>query len=110
MGADLIEHATGEFSQAVFVKNPPTGTVYEHEYTAADDNAHALSGTTLLLRDVVVLVSTNDALFGDENNQRFPRAAAASFGLVYMDLSTLYVKNATAGNNTKVNVLGTKVV
>lgn len=89
---------------------PPIGTAYELEYTASDNLAHALSDTTLLLRDCVVLVSTNAALFGDEDNQRFPRAAASSFGLVDLDLSTLYVKNAGAGANTTVNILGTRMV
>lgn len=88
---------------------PPVGSVYELEYTV-EDIAVAVSSTTLLMRDSIVLISDHGAYFGDADNQRFLRAAGSSFGLAYLDLNTLYVKNAVVGNDATLNILGTKEV
>lgn len=84
------------------------GTTYEDEYTAVDDNAHALSATGKFITGIIYL-QTNNALFGDEINQRFPVSAGAAIIIDRMNLNKIYVKNASAGSNIVINVFGREV-
>jgi hypothetical protein len=86
-----------------------TGDVYENEHTMTTDAKYSFEATTLLLRDVIIRVSTHEALIGDTSNQRYPRSVGSTLGFTKIDLSKLYIKNAGAGNDTKINVLGTRL-
>jgi len=86
-----------------------TGGVYENEHTMVDDNAYHFEATELKLLSGVIIISTKDALIGDVTNQRYPKSAGTSMPLEYVDLSKLYFKNAAAGNNTKINIIGVKI-
>ncbi len=86
-----------------------SGAVYENEFTASDDLKHSFEAASLLLHDVVIQISTNAALFGSTTNQRFERAAGSTYGFTKLDVSTFYFKNKTAGQNTKINIIGTRV-
>lgn len=106
-GSDYHEYSTGHFASKVH--DEFSGTVYENEHTATSDAAFRFETSEVKLRDAVILVSTQNALLGDSTNQRYPVAAAATFSMNDVDLSTLYFKNAAAGQNTKVNIIGTMV-
>ena len=75
----------------------------------ADDNAYRFETSELKLRHAVFLVSTNPGVFGDSSNQRFPVAATATHEMFNVDISQVYIKNAGAGNNTTINVIGTRL-
>ncbi len=89
----------GKISQSV-------GNIYENEKTMADNNATRFSTTSLKLKYAKIVVSTKAMVFGDASNQRFNVAADGYFELAKVDISTLYFKNAAAGENGKVNIIG----
>ena len=63
----------------------------------------------LLLRDVLIRVSTHDAVIGDAAQQRYPKAAGSSLGFTKVNLSKLYFANADPSNNTKINIFGVRL-
>ncbi|GAI71072.1 unnamed protein product, partial [marine sediment metagenome] len=83
-----------------------SGQVYENENTATDDNARRFETSSKKLRDVIIQVTTNDQLFGNATNQRYKVTAESTIGITQIDISTLYFKNAAAGQNGTVNILG----
>lgn len=85
------------------------GDVYESEHTMTDDLPYRFSSTSLKLRGAVILISTYDVLIGDISNQRYPKSAGSSLTVDKLDISTLYFKNAIAGNNTKINIIGVRL-
>ena len=86
-----------------------SGEVYENEHTAASDAAFRFETTEVKLRGAVILVSTHDVFIGDSSNQRYPKSAGTSLSVGDVDLSDLYFKNAGAGNNTVINIIGVKI-
>ena len=106
-GANYIIFTDGEV--AYEIHEYFTGDVYENEHTMADDNAYRFETTSVKLRGAVILVSTYDALIGDSANQRYPKASETSLSVGDVDLSELYFKNAGAGNNTVINIIGVKI-
>lgn len=85
---------------------PFLGSVYVNQDTAAADAARRFEATTKKLRDVLIKVTTNAQLFGDSSNQYLEITAGGSFAISQIDISTLYFKNATAGQNGIVTILG----
>jgi len=85
-----------------------TGNVYVNSDTATADTARRFETTKKLLRDVVIRVRTKNQLFGDADGQTFPLDAGEGMGFVLVDISTLYFKNAVAGENGTVYILGTE--
>ena len=86
-----------------------TGYIYENEHTMVDDDAYRFESTSLKLRSATILISTYDAMVGDSSNQRYPKTAGTSISVDSVDISTLYFKNAVAGQNTKINIIGVKI-
>jgi len=86
-----------------------TGEIYENSHNMADDDAWRFETSTLMLRSGTILISTKGALVGDSSNQRYPKSAGTPLAVEYVDLSKLYFKNATAGQNTKLNIIGVKM-
>ena len=106
-GSDYKVHSDGtivECSHEHF-----TGDVYENEHTMTTDDAYRFETSELKLRSGVILFSTHDALVGDSSNQRYPKSAGTTLSFENVDLSELYVKNAGAGSNTKINIIGVKI-
>lgn len=86
-----------------------TGDVYENEHTMTDNVKYRFESSSVLLRDVIIRVSENAAVIGDSSNQRYPKSIGSTCGFTRVDLSKLYIKNAGAGANTKINILGTRL-
>lgn len=103
-GADYKTHSDGEITSEVHEYF--TGDVYENEHTMVDDNAYRFEATEKKFRSGVVLISTKDALIGNVTNQRYPKSAGSAMSIDFTDLSQLYFKNAAAGQNTKINIVG----
>lgn len=82
------------------------GGVYENQNIAVADTARRFATTTTRLRDVVIQVSGNAQLFGNAANQRYQVDAGRWVGFTRVDVSTLYFKNAVAGANGTVNIIG----
>ncbi len=106
-GADYYEYDEGHFAERIH--DEFAGEMYENEHTAANDAAFRFETTETKIRGAVVLVSDNDVLIGDSTNQRYPRDEDTALSMHDVDLSTLYFKNATAGNNTKINIIGVRI-
>lgn len=107
VGANYKTHSDGEI--AYETHEHFTGDVYENEHTAASDAAFRFETTETKLRGAVILVSTHDALIGDSSNQRYQKTYGTTLSVSDVDLSKLYFKNATAGQNTKINIIGVKI-
>ena len=86
-----------------------SGDIYENEHIMTDDNAYCFESSSLKLRGAMILISDHDALIGNSSNQRYPKTAGTSLSVDSIDISKLYFKNATAGQNTKINIIGSKV-
>jgi hypothetical protein len=106
-GANVVSGATGLGD--IYVTQDFTGTFYTAQYTAADDNAHAFTETSTKLADVIIRCSGNAALIGNLTNQYWQMAVGDEIGLTKIDLSTLYIKNAQAGSNTVITVIGVTI-
>jgi len=85
--------------------NAYSGTVYVKSDTATADTARRFETTSKKLRDVIITVKTYAQLFGDSAGQTYPVAADGTFSITQIDISTLYFKNATAGQNGTVHIL-----
>jgi len=85
-----------------------SGQTYNNTDTAADDNVRRFEESEKKLNDVIIYVSGHGQLFGDDHSQEFYVAAGGSLGLTRVDISTLYFRNASAGQNGTVSILGTE--
>jgi len=82
------------------------GDTYSKTMTMSDDNATRFESSKKTLRDVIIIVETNPMLLGLSGTEVFPVAAGGTIGWAKVDISTLYFKNAGAGNNGKITILG----
>ena len=82
------------------------GVIYEKEDTAVADTPRRFETSAKKLRDVVIRVATNNQLFGNAANQRYPVNVGETVSFSKVNVSTLYFKNATAGQNGTVNIIG----
>jgi len=82
-----------------------SGTVYAKSDTATADTARRFETTSKKLRDVIITVKTYAQLFGDSDGQTYPVAADGIFSITQIDISFLWFKNATAGQNGTVHIL-----
>lgn len=83
-----------------------TGAIYENQDTASDDTARRFETSEKKLIDIVIKVETYGQYFGTSSNQRLLLEANDTMGFTYADISTLYFKNKTAGENGVVTILG----
>ena len=105
-GADYHEYETGHFAKKVH--DEFSGEIYENEHRMVDDAGYRFETVATKLRGAVILVSTHDVLIGDLSAQRYPKEAGTSLSVGDIDLSDLGFKNATAGQNTKINIIGVR--
>ena len=82
------------------------GAVYRNSDVAAADTARRFETTAKKLRNVTILVSGKSQLFGDDTAQDYPVNPGDTLSYDYIDISTLYFKNAAAGENGTVYILG----
>ena len=81
------------------------GVIYEKEDTAASDTPRRFETSAKKLRDVLIRVDTYAQYFGDASNQRMEVGAGDYMWITKIDISTLYFKNKTAGQNGVVTIL-----
>ncbi len=86
--------------------NRADGNTYSKTMTMANDSATRFESSVKTLRDVIIIVETNPMLLGSTGTEVFTVAAGSSVGWGKVDISTLYFKNAGAGNNGKITILG----
>ena len=86
-----------------------SGQVYQNADTATADTARRFETSDKLLLDLIIQVSTNDQLFGNAAGQTYLVKADETIGFTHVNLATLYFKNASAGLNGTVNILGVEV-
>ena len=84
------------------------GRIYENELTLTTDEPQRFHDKKTMVSDVIVYVSVNAMVFGNESNQRFPVAPCGSFSLRECDLSSLWFRNAAVGANAKISIIGTR--
>ena len=94
------------FDESGRPKSGYSGSVYVSSDTAASDAARRFAATEKKLRDVIVKVEDNDQLFGTAAGQTFPVASGEWMGFTKVDVSALYFKNKTAGQNGTVHIIG----
>jgi hypothetical protein len=82
------------------------GNIYSKTMTMTDDNATRFETTAKKLRDVVIIVTTNNMLLGETGVEVYPVDADDTIGFTKADVSTLYFKNAAAGSNGTITILG----
>ncbi len=82
-----------------------SGAVYVNSNTATADSARRFETSAKKLRDIIICVETKDQLFGNSSSQIFPVTAGSNFGITQIDISALYFKNKTAGQNGAVYIL-----
>ena len=81
------------------------GDTYSKTMTMANDSAIRFETAEKSLRDVIIIVETNPMLLGSTGVEVFPVATNGNIGWSKVDISTLYFKNAGAGNNGKITIL-----
>lgn len=83
-----------------------TGAIYAKSDTAASDAARRFETTEKKVRKAYIVATTKDQLLGTSASQVFTLTAGGNpVFLENVDLSTLYFKNAAAGQNGTVAVL-----
>jgi len=82
------------------------GNVYSKTMTMTDNNATRFETASKKLRDVVIIVKTHPMLLGETGVEVYPVGVNEAVGFTKVDISTLYFKNAGAGNNGVITILG----
>lgn len=84
----------------------PTG-VYSKTVTMTDDGIHRFETTPKKLKYAYITVTTKAMKFGDVYTQDYSIAASSSIPITDLDVSKLYFKNAAAGQNGTITIIGT---
>lgn len=82
------------------------GDIYSNSMTMEDDNATRFETEIKTLRDLLIHVETHSMLLGTAAAQIFPVEDFSSIRFKRADLSGLYFKNAQAGQNGTIMILG----
>jgi len=86
-----------------------SGAIYVKSDTASADTARRFETTEKKVRKAYITVTTKAQLLGTTASQVFTVAAGGTIFLDDVDLSTLYFKNAAAGENGTVAVLAVEI-
>jgi hypothetical protein len=86
-----------------------SGAIYVNSDTAVADTARRFATSEKKVKKAYITVTTKDQLFGTSASQVFTVAAGGTIYLEEVDLSTLYFKNAAAGQNGTVAVLAVEI-
>lgn len=103
-----IWSASGSSAIETWVNNESAwpGSIYSKTMTMANDSATRFETSAKKLNDIVIAVETNPMLLGKAGAVDYPMAKDSTVGFTMVDISTLYFKNAGAGNNGKISILG----
>lgn len=82
------------------------GNVFSKTMTMTDDDATRFWTESKLLRDAIIVVKTYGMLLGEAGVEVYPVGANEAVGFTLVDIGTLYFKNASAGNNGTITILG----
>ena len=82
------------------------GDTYSKTMTMTGDTATRFETAAKTLRDARIRVETNPMLMGKTTVVVFPVAINTTIELGRLDIATLYFKNAGAGDNGKITILG----
>lgn len=85
-----------------------SGDAYSNTMTMANDNPTKFEVDDVMLLDVIIIVETYAMLLGKYDAVVYPVGANDTLGFTKLNLSTLYFKNATAGENGKISILAVK--
>lgn len=83
-----------------------SGSVYCKTDTAASDAARRFETAEKKIMNASIQVTTNSQLFGQVDGILYQIDPGDTKSLGNIDISTLYFKNATAGQNGTVTILG----
>ena len=106
MAIDYSKNLFDDYGRPIQVSYVPAGAIYENQKSMAADTATRFETASKKLRSARIYVTTQNMVFGDSTNQRLTVAANDYFDLESFDLSTLYFKNASAGQNGTVTIIG----
>ncbi len=84
------------------------GRAYIGVNVAVDNSVRQFTTQSIKLLSVTVQALDNDQLIGDDDIQDFVLPTGSMIFLSHIDPSTLYVANATAGQNGTVVILGSR--
>ena len=82
------------------------GNDYSKTMTMTDDNPTRFETAAKKLRDIVIIVKTHPMLLGETGVEVYPVGENEAVGFTKVDISTLYFKNASAGDNGTITILG----
>ena len=84
----------------------PYSSLVQYTYTATADTQFRVMNTPLWMREANVHCVTNNAKYGNVTDQ--PATINANDIVIFQDfnLADIYFKNATAGSNTTIYVIG----
>jgi len=82
------------------------GRIYHGHDTASSDDARRFETSEKKLRDVIIRAEDFGQVLGDESGQDFPLEAGEWLGFTQVDVSTLYFRNRSAGENGTVRIIG----
>jgi len=83
--------------------------VVTFNHTATDNNKFNLTTSDFWVREANIHIVTNDAKYGDENNQDASIAAGGILSFQDFNLKDLFFKNATGGSNTTIQCIAIKM-
>jgi len=84
----------------------PYSNVVSYNKTASDDDPFRIVLTDLWLREANIHCTSNDALYGTATDQQATLSAGDILVFEKFNLGDLYFKNANAGSNTVLYVVG----
>ena len=88
---------------------PLTYAAYVNSDTATVDTARRFETDRVYLRDIIIIVGTYAQLCGDADGQTYPVGVGETIGFTQVDIATLYFRNANAGDNGTVDILGVEM-
>lgn len=82
------------------------GDTYSKTMTMTGDEPARFEVESKKLCDVVIIVETYAMLLGEAGVAVYPVGVGDTIGFTKVDISTLHFKNAAAGENGKITILG----
>jgi hypothetical protein len=112
--ARLVDSGGTEVTETTFhslkVYSQFAGTAYSNTHTQVSDAEYRFESSSKKLSTAYIQVTTQSQLVGATGTEAYTQtAAAAPMILQNVDLSTLYFKNASAGQNGTINIVGTLI-
>lgn len=104
----VLRNAKADNTGIQYQKASYSGAFYYKADIAVADTARRMEAAALKLRDCIIECETQDQLLGDVTAQGSAMAAGTGRGYSSIDISTLYFKNKTAGQNGTIRITGVR--